>query len=69
MTHALRAVGELVAYDLVTKKSASFTLDYNKARHTAAIVHEGKAYVVGGRVVTDAESVDYLQVYALRAKN
>jgi hypothetical protein len=61
--------GELVAYDLIAKKSESFTLDYKKARHTAAVVHEGKVYVVGGRVVTDAESVDYIQVYALRKKS
>jgi hypothetical protein len=60
--------GELVAYDLITKRSESFALDYQKARYTAAVVHEGKVYVVGGRVVTDAESVDYIQVYALRQK-
>ena len=60
---------ELVAYDLVTKHSEAFTLDYKRARHTAAVVHEGKAYVIGGRAVRDSESLDYIQVYALRTKN
>jgi hypothetical protein len=59
---------ELVAYDLIPKRSEAFTLDYKRARHTAAVLHEGKAYVIGGRAVRDTESVDYIQVYALRNK-
>jgi len=59
---------ELVAYDLVTKRSESFTLDYKPARHTAAVVYDGKAYVIGGRMQRDTASLDYVQVYALRTK-
>ena len=69
-----RSPSELVAYDLVTKRSEGFAFNFQKAWNPAALVHENKIYVVGGRVPSDAESVDaksvdYIQVYALPEKN
>ena len=60
---------ELIAYDLFSKESASFTLDYKSARHTAAVVHEGKIYVMGGKVYRSSEALDYIQVFTLRKKD
>ncbi len=58
------APGELVAYDLVTKKSEAFTLQYTPARHTAAVVVNGRVYVIGGKVAKDADALDLIQVFA-----
>ena len=60
---------ELVAYDLFSKESASFTLEYKSARHTAAVVREGKIYVIGGKVYRSSEALDYIQVFTLRKKD
>lgn len=58
------APGELIAYDLRTKKSATFTLQYQPARHGAAVVLDGKIYVIGGRMTKLAEPLDRIQVFA-----
>lgn len=58
------APGELIAYDLRTKKSATFTLQYQPARHGAAVVLDGKIYVIGGRMTKYAEPLDRIQVFA-----
>lgn len=55
---------ELIAYDLVTKTSETFTLRYAAARHTAALVLNGKIYVIGGKVYKDSAALDYIQVFA-----
>jgi hypothetical protein len=56
--------GELIAYDLMAKRSETFTLQYKPARHTAAVVHEGKIYVIGGKVSRVSGALNYIQVFA-----
>jgi hypothetical protein len=58
---------KFVAYDLITKQSQSFTLNYKSARHTAAVVQDGKIYVIGGKASSepDSEALNYIQVYTL----
>ena len=58
------APDELVAYDLVTKESETFTLQYKPARHTASVVVNGKIYVIGGKVAKDTEVLDDIQIFA-----
>ena len=60
--------GELVAYDLRAKLSEIFTLHYTPARHTAAVVHEGKIYVIGGRPYGVSDPLRSIQVFTLRPK-
>lgn len=62
------APDELIALDLRTKQSESFTLQYKPARHTAVVVVGERIYVLGGKVSKDAKAVDYIQVFALPAK-
>ena len=60
--------GEWLAYDLVTKQSETFKLQYEPARHSAAVVHEGKIYVIGGKASSVSDPVSSIQVFALRKK-
>ena len=62
------APAELLAYDLATRRSETFTLRYESARHTAAVVHQGRIYVIGGRVTRASGELNLIQVYALRSK-
>ncbi|HET7537631.1 MAG TPA: hypothetical protein VFJ90_14320 [Candidatus Didemnitutus sp.] len=55
---------EILAYDLATKRSETFTLQYHRARHGAAAVHDGKIYVFGGRERKEVEPIDTIQVFA-----
>jgi hypothetical protein len=55
---------ELVAYNLFTKKSEAFSLRYKAARHTAAVIVQGRIYVIGGRVTATSRPVNYIQVFA-----
>jgi hypothetical protein len=63
------APGELIAYDLRTKKSEAFTLQYTPARNAAAVVLDGKIYVIGGRAYKYTEELDCIQVFAPPPKN
>lgn len=45
----LFAEHELVAYELREKKSESFAFEYTAAGDTAAIINDGKIFVIGGR--------------------
>ena len=56
--------GELIAYDLANRRSDAFTLKYKPARHTAAVVLDGKIYVIGGMASVDGEALNYIQVFA-----
>lgn len=58
------APGELMAYDLRTRQSAVYTLQYTPARHAAAVVVDGKIYVIGGKESQQAEALDCIQVFA-----
>jgi len=60
--------GELLAYDLETKRAEIFTLQYKPARHTAAVVNQGKIYVIGGKASSVSDPLGYIQVFALRKK-
>ncbi len=59
---------EILAYDLKTRTSETFTLSYLSARHASAVVLNEKIYVIGGKVVRDADAEDYVQVYELASK-
>jgi hypothetical protein len=58
-----KAPGELIAYDLLTKQSEVFTLQYRPARHTAAVMHQGRIYVIGGKEQPYSDPLDYIQVF------
>ena len=60
--------GELLAYDLEKKQSEVFTLQYIPSRHTAAVVNDGKIYVIGGRASSATDVLNYIQVFELRKK-
>jgi hypothetical protein len=62
------APDELLAYDLVSKHSETFTLQYKPARSTTAVVHKGKIYVIGGEIAPYPTALDLIQVFALRKK-
>ncbi|HEY4247802.1 MAG TPA: kelch repeat-containing protein [Lacunisphaera sp.] len=58
------APAELIAYDLKTKTSQTFTLQYIAARNTAAVVLAGKIYIFGGKPDKDsAGTIDDIQVF------
>lgn len=54
---------ELLAYNLRTKQSEVFQLGYTPQRHTAAVRHEDKIYVIGGRQNTHSRPSDLIQVF------
>ncbi len=56
--------GELIAYDLATKVSETFTLQYTPARHAAAVALNGRIYVAGGKEQIDSTPLDSIQVFA-----
>jgi hypothetical protein len=58
------APGELIAYDLMAKKSQAFTLQYTPARHAAAVAVGGKVYVIGGKPYKFTAPLDAIQVFA-----
>lgn len=53
----------LLAYNLKTKTSETFTLGYTAARHTAVVVCDGLIYVIGGRENKESEPLDLIQVF------
>jgi len=55
----------LLAYNLKTRQSETFTLGYTAARHTAAVVADGQIYVIGGRVDRATDPIRAIQVFAL----
>ena len=55
---------QLLAYNLKTKQSETFTLGYTPARHTAAVVCDGRIFVIGGREDKNSEPLDLIQVFA-----
>ena len=60
--------GEWLAYDLKKKSSETFALQYTPARQTAAVVHEGKIYIIGGRASNISNPLRTIQVFARRKK-
>lgn len=54
----------LLAYNLKTKTSETFTLGYTATRHTAVVVCDGLIYVIGGRANRDSDPMDLIQVFA-----
>lgn len=60
------ATDEILAYNLATRQSSIFTLDYRRARHSATVVGDGLIYVVGGRRIASGPALDLVQVFALR---
>jgi hypothetical protein len=56
--------GELIAYDLATKTSETFTLQYTPSRHAAAVALAGRIYVAGGKRQIDGIPLDSIQVFA-----
>jgi len=63
------APGELMTYDLATKRSAAFPLQVKPARHAAAVTLDGKIYLIGGLAAHGTDPVNYIQVYTLRKKD
>jgi hypothetical protein len=59
--HHVLLFGEsvLIAYDLKTKRSEPFALDYQVARGSAAIAHDGRIYVVGGQTSGELDLDDF----------
>lgn len=55
---------QLLAYNLKTKQSETFTLGYTAARHAAVVVHDRLIYVIGGREHVDSEPLNLIQVFA-----
>jgi N-acetylneuraminic acid mutarotase len=56
---------DVVAYDLRTRTSRVIQPGYLPARHTAAVVHAGRIYVVGGNLIQGSvKPLDYIQVFA-----
>lgn len=55
--------GEILAYDLRSRKSEVFTLGYRAARHAAALAHRGRIYVIGGRETKEAAPLDIIQIF------
>ena len=49
----------VTAYELNTKEAATYPLDYRAARFTAAVVNQGKIYVLGGSLATSDPTEDY----------
>ena len=54
----------LLAYNLRTKASETFTLGYTPTRHTAVVVAEGRIYVIGGRADKKLAPLRAIQVFA-----
>lgn len=55
--------GEIMAYDLRTKRSETFTLGYRAARDAAAVVQNNRIWVVGGKTLAGSEPTDLIQVF------
>lgn len=55
---------ELLAYDLVTKRSEVFTLGYTPARHAAAVVCDDGIYIIGGTAAVHGAALNSIQVFA-----
>jgi len=56
---------EVVAYDLRTRTSRVIHPDFRAARHTAAVAHAGRIYVIGGNLPGDTRvAIDDIQVFA-----
>ncbi len=60
--------GQCLAYDLRTGQSEPLALRFTGMRHSAAVVHGGRIYVIGGRAHELGEPQDLVQVFALREK-
>jgi hypothetical protein len=54
----------LLAYNLKTKESETFTLRYTPARHTAVVVVDGRIFVIGGREDKNLPPLRAIQVFA-----
>lgn len=60
------APGQCLAYDLRTRRSEAIAVPFTGARHTAAVVHQGRIHIIGGRGDESPEAFDLIQVFALR---
>jgi len=63
------SAANMVAYDLNDRSSASFSLKDDLGWHTAAAVHQGRIYVVGGAIRSHRPAVDHIQVFELARRN
>ena len=59
---------QCIAYDLRTRQSETISVPFRGARHSAAVVHQGRIYVIGGRGDESPKAFDLVQVFALRRK-
>lgn len=57
--------GEILAYNLRNKSSELFTLQYDAARHAAAVANAKKIFVIGGKPSRDATPLKKIQVFQL----
>lgn len=62
------ASGSMVAYDLFEKRSEVFSVNRMIARHTSAVTHNGRIYVVGGKLSSDQRALDRVYVFAPAAQ-
>ena len=56
---------EILAYNLQSKSSALFTVQYIPARHASAISCDGKIYVFGGKRLRTSAPLDNIQQFEL----
>ena len=59
---------EILAYDMITKKSETFLLGYTESRHAAAIAVGDHIYVIGGKKEKTSEPYALVQEFVLRGK-
>lgn len=59
-------VAQCLVYDLRTRQSKAITAPFAGARHSAAVVHRDRIYLVGGRTAESSEGFARVQVFARR---
>ena len=59
---------EILAYNLRDKTSATFTLQYEAARHAAVVADAKKIFVIGGKPDRDSTPLNKIQVFQLTSK-
>lgn len=57
----------VLAYNLSTRETTDVATDFEGFRHTAAAVHRGKIYIIGGNRDSGSAATDLIQVFALNA--
>ena len=59
-----RGPNRIMAYDLERKSSLAYKLSYENAQYAAAVVHDGKIYLLGGTTVEGTKALRAIQIFA-----